>query len=103
MVEEKHVIEGVHDVAGAMYDRIGYTTLLERKKDNQMLRDLVMARLAHPASKYNTQKILDKQFSVTHDLDISNALNHIYASDCRSIKADYFQIDRDHAVATSEN
>jgi len=69
LVEEKRVIEGIHDVAGAMYDRIGYTTLLEREKDNQMLRDLVMARLAHPASKYNTQKILDKQFSVTHDLD----------------------------------
>lgn len=69
LVEEKRVIEGIHDVAGAMYDRIGYTTLLEREKDNQMLRDLVMARLAHPASKYNTQKILDKQFSITHDLD----------------------------------
>lgn len=69
LVEEKRVIEGIHDVAGSMYEKIGYETLLKRDKDNEMLKNLVLARLAHPASKYATQKILDKQFSISHDLD----------------------------------
>jgi len=69
LVEEKRIIEGIHDVAGSMYEKIGYDALLKRDKDKEMLKDLVLARLAHPASKYATQKILDKQFSINHDLD----------------------------------
>jgi transposase len=69
LIEEKRVIEGIHDVAGHVYDQFGYSQLLKRSKDQALLKDLVLTRLAEPTSKLKTQQILDKRFSRTHDLD----------------------------------
>ena len=69
LVEEKRVIEGFHDIAGHVYNSMGYDTLLERSKDNDILRDLVIMRLASPCSKLKAKQILDARFSKTHDLD----------------------------------
>jgi transposase len=69
LVEEKRVIEGFHDIAGHVYDLLNYQTLLPRKKDNEILKDLVLMRLAEPSSKLKTQQILDASFSKTHNLD----------------------------------
>ena len=69
LIEEKRVIEGIHDVAGHVYDQIGYHELLSGKKDQEMLKNLVLMRLANPSSKYHTQQILDKHFDICHDLD----------------------------------
>jgi transposase len=68
LVEEKRVIEGFHDVVGHIYDLMGYQTLLKHKKDNELLKDLVLMRIVEPSSKLKTQQILDKRFSRTHDL-----------------------------------
>lgn len=70
LVEEKRVIEGFHDIAGHAYDLMGYQTLLKRKKDNELLKDLVLMRIAEPSSKLRTQQTLDARFSKTHNLDL---------------------------------
>jgi len=70
LVEEKRIIEGFHDIAGHVYDSIGYQTLLKREKDNDLLKDLVLMRLAGPVSKLRSQQILDARFSKKHDLDL---------------------------------
>jgi transposase len=67
--EEKRVIEGVHEVAGHLYDELGYNTILPHKKEQQLLRDLVLTRLGRPASKHKTQNILVSQFAKEYDLD----------------------------------
>lgn len=69
LVEEKRIIEGFHDIAGHVYDSIGYQTLLKREKDNNLLKDLVLMRLAGPVSKLRSQQILEIRFSKKHDLD----------------------------------
>lgn len=69
LVEERRTIEGIHDVAGAVYDRLGYQTLLPRKKDQERLKDLVLMRLADPSSKLKAQQLLENRFAKTHDLD----------------------------------
>lgn len=69
LVEEQRIVEGFHDVAGHVYEQMGYGNLLKREKDKEMLKDLVLMRLAEPASKLKTQEILDKRFAKTHDLD----------------------------------
>lgn len=66
--EESRIIEGVHDVAGAMFDEI-YAPLSQSKRLTQMLKDIVLARLVTPASKHLTQQQLAKQFGKTHSLD----------------------------------
>jgi transposase len=68
LVEEQRIIEGVHDVAGHVYTQLGYDQLLPRQKDKDLLKDLVLMRLANPSSKLKAQQILDKKFARTHDL-----------------------------------
>ena len=68
LIEEKRIIEGFHDVVGHAYALMGYQTLLKKKKDNELLQDLVLMRLAEPSSKLKTKQILDTRFSRTHDI-----------------------------------
>jgi transposase len=69
LIEEKRIVEGIHDIAGSVFDNMGYASLLKRKKDTDLLKDLVLMRLANPSSKLKAQEVLDKRFSKTHDLD----------------------------------
>ena len=79
LIEEKRVTEGFHDVAGHVYDLMGYADLLERPKDNNILKDLVIMRLANPCSKLKAKQILDARFSKAHDLDsIYRAMDKLY-------------------------
>jgi len=68
IVEECRIVEGVHDVAGVMFDEL-YAQLKLGKKPLKILKDIVLARLESPASKHRTQKNLEKRFGKTHDLD----------------------------------
>lgn len=69
IVEEKRVIEGVHDIAGAMFDEI-YQGLFSGKRSYQLLRDVVLSRLVYPCSKRRTQEKLAKYFDKTHSLEM---------------------------------
>lgn len=79
LVEEKRVIEGFHEVAGHVYDLMDYQTLLQRKKDKEMLKDLVLMRLAEPSSKLRAKQLLEDRYSKKHDLDsIYRMLDKLY-------------------------
>lgn len=67
--ERERIVEGIHEVGSAVYNLLGYDSVLLSKRDNNILKDLVLARLAFPASKYKTQHILTRQFGKEHDLD----------------------------------
>lgn len=69
LVEESRVIDGIHDVAGHVFDQLGYGDLMARKRDRELLRDVVLMRLASPGSKFKAQRILGSRFLRTHDLD----------------------------------
>jgi transposase len=66
--EQKRIVEGIHEVGSTVYDLLGYDTILQKRDDN-ILRDLILTRLANPVSKYKSQRILAKQFGKEHDLD----------------------------------
>jgi transposase len=67
--EESRIVEGVHDIAGAMFDDM-YGNLLESKRAQDRLRDVVLSRLVYPCSKRGTQKKLAKHFGKNHDLNL---------------------------------
>lgn len=69
LVEEKRIVEGFHDVAGHVYDTLGYNLLLKSKKDQNLLKDIVLMRMAEPSSKLKAQQLLAERFAKTHDLD----------------------------------
>src|ERR1700744_1869261 len=59
--EESRIVEGVHDVAGSMFDDM-YSGLLESKRMQDRLRDVVLSRLVYPCSKRGTQQKLAQHF-----------------------------------------
>jgi transposase len=69
IIEEQRTIEGVHEVAGHLYDELGYNTILANKKDKELLRDLVLTRLVAPTSKLKSWQILDTKFAKKYDLN----------------------------------
>lgn len=66
--EEKRVVEGFHDIFGTLFQQHGFDKILTSKK-SQVLKELVLARIAHPASKHATQEMLATDFGVDIDLD----------------------------------
>lgn len=69
-VEEiERVVEGVHEVAGYVYDQLGYDSIVTKKHDQALLKDLVLTRLVEPSSKHKAQQILAADFGKEHDLD----------------------------------
>jgi len=67
---------GIHDVYGYLYDRLGFGNLFSRPKQREesarLLREIVLARIAHPVSKRASVAMLDENFGVSLDLD------HVY-------------------------
>jgi transposase len=68
IVEKERIVEGVHEVGNVVYNELGYGSILQKRDDN-ILRDLVLARLAFPNSKHKSQQVLQKKFGKEHDLD----------------------------------
>ena len=67
--EEKRVTEGVHDVAGTMFDEM-YQGLFKSNRTYQLLRDVVLSRLVYPCSKRRTQEKLSRHFDKRHSLEM---------------------------------
>lgn len=76
--EESRIVEGVHDVAGVMFDQM-YADLFKSKRAQECLRDVVLARLVYPCSKHQAQKKLLKHFDKLHSLDsIYRMMDELY-------------------------
>lgn len=68
VVEEARIVEGVHEVAGTMFDEL-YAPLFPSKRMMKILKDIVLARLVTPSSKHRAQQQLEKRFGKIHSLD----------------------------------
>ena len=68
MKEERRVVDGFHEVFGTLFNQLGFQSILKGKQKD-VLRDVVLARVAHPASKAATQQILAADFGREIDLD----------------------------------
>src|SRR3990167_5511517 len=69
LVEEQRVVDGLHDIGGHVFSQLGYDQILSGKKDTELLRDIILMRIANPGSKFKAQRILANRFAHTHDLD----------------------------------
>lgn len=71
--ESKRVIIGIHDIYGYIYDHIGFknpfSSVKRRETSANILREIVMARIANPDSKRASVNILAEQFGVDINLD----------------------------------
>lgn len=69
LIEEQRIVEGLHDIGGHVFAQLGYDTILSGKKQVDLLRDIVLMRIANPGSKFKAQRLLSNQFARSHDLD----------------------------------
>lgn len=68
MREERRVVDGFHEIFGTLFSQLGFNSIL-KGKHKEVLRDVVLARIAHPASKAATQQILAADFGREVELD----------------------------------
>lgn len=68
IVEESRIVEGVHEVAGKMFDEL-YGELFKNKRLTERMKDIVLSRLVEPSSKHRAQKVLVQRFGKVHELD----------------------------------
>lgn len=61
MVEIARSVDGMHDVFGAMFDKIGLRGLF-KPYEYERLKDIVVCRIAEPNSKLHTAELLTKYF-----------------------------------------
>ncbi len=62
MIEIGRIIDGLHDICGPMYDRLGLASLLSPYRYGQ-LRDVLIARIANPESKLETSALLKRDYN----------------------------------------
>ena len=66
--EEARLIEGFHDIFGPIFDTLGFNTILNKKKSD-ILKHLILARIASPSSKHRTQSMLNADFGIDIHID----------------------------------
>jgi len=71
--EEQRVIEGIHEVGGSIFDELGFNRVLgagvRSKNSSEILKNVVLARLAQPVSKLRTAQLLENDFGVRLSVD----------------------------------
>ncbi|HEY4832796.1 MAG TPA: IS1634 family transposase [Waddliaceae bacterium] len=95
IIEESRIIDGVHEVAGHIYDQVNYNQVLRNNKYSHILKDLVLCRISNPSSKLATSKALNRYYMKEHDLDtIYRTMDHVFE------KIDKIQRITFHATAS---
>lgn len=74
--EMRRIILGIHDIYGYIYNHLGFDNLFSKMQNHkhltQILREIVLARIANPQSKRASVQQLNDQFSIFINLD------HVY-------------------------
>ena len=63
-IKEMVITTGIHDIYGTIFDEIGFNNVLKNKNYSDILRNVVMARIANPDSKKATAEQLATKFNV---------------------------------------
>ena len=71
--EEARVISGIHDIYGSLFYELGYQKVFANPKRNislvEIFKDIVLARIANPASKMASCFMLEEDFGISIPLD----------------------------------
>ena len=71
--EEARVVSGIHDVYGTLFDEAGYSKIFAHPARNiytaNVFKDIVLARIANPASKRASVDRLEEDYGISISLD----------------------------------
>ena len=60
---------GIKDIVGTLYERLGFSEILNTNKMNEVLKAVVLARFTEPSSKLKASSILQRKFSLEYSED----------------------------------
>ncbi|MBE3138240.1 MAG: IS1634 family transposase [Actinobacteria bacterium] len=73
LVEEQRLVAGIHEAYGKLFDDLGYVKVISSPSRNKMMaevfKNIVLARIANPASKRASVLKLEEDFGLTINLD----------------------------------
>ena len=81
----------IKNLVGHIFSQLGYDKILPGKKNVELLRDIVLMRIANPGSKFKAQRLLANRFARTHDLDAIYRMMDKLFPKIGEIKAKTFQ------------
>lgn len=71
--EERKVVTGIHEVYGHIYEQLSFNRILQNparnKHSTEIIRDIVLGRIASPASKRETVNFLADDYGISLNLD----------------------------------
>lgn len=71
--EEARVVSGIHDIYERLFYELGYERVISNPKRNKsavnIFKDIVLARIANPASKRSSVDMLEEDFGINLPLD----------------------------------
>lgn len=86
--EEQRVISGIHDVYGKLFHELGYDRVIKNPARNKasvtMFKNIVLARIANPASKRTSVHMLEENFGIS--LSLENAYRMMDKLDDKAIE-----------------
>ena len=72
IIEEKRIVTGIHQVFGKIFDAVGFQDVLKnpsnKKASVKLLKNVVIGRIAEPASKRQTARMLSEEYGVNTQL-----------------------------------
>ncbi|NOZ36039.1 MAG: IS1634 family transposase [Chlorobi bacterium] len=72
IVEEKRIVTGIHQVFGKIFDAVGFQDVLKnpsnKKASVKLLKNVVIGRIAEPASKRQTARMLSEEYGINTQL-----------------------------------
>ena len=77
---ESQVIDGIHEVYGALYEQLGLNELFStrKKRSGEIFKEIVLARLATAKSKLATTEMLQRSFGVRIDISaVYRMMDHV--------------------------
>ena len=91
--EVERLIIGIDDIYGSLYDQVGYSKIFTGKPvSGQIIKHLVLGRIAYPRSKRSTQEFLSRDFGIEIKLEqIYRALDAIDDQAIEKIQQRSFQ------------
>jgi len=68
LVEEQRSVVGIHEIYGKIYEELGFEAVLKKPLNSEILKHIVMARIANLSSKGASVMQLEKDFGVSISL-----------------------------------
>ncbi|KIC71463.1 Transposase, IS4 family [Neochlamydia sp. TUME1] len=66
--EEQRAVVGIHEIYGKIYEELGFGNILKNPSSAEILKHIVMARIANPVSKRASVRQLEQDFGIQINL-----------------------------------